>query len=241
MGEERHADETARERQEQLEVASGGRVGQGEVQVIAAATHRQPVGGRVWITHAGGAVQLEAEAAGRGRRAGRIAELQRITDSIEDLRVAQRDLTRLAWSDGKDAGPQQAVARQLDESRVALAPHDLLVDRSRLRGVHRLSLELAVSLPQREVAEYRLAGEGIEVTPLVHLGPRVPEPFFHRDARDTSGHGDLHGAADLLDGAARQRPDRLDPALGECGKGDRVERGAEPEQAFRGQHGDWFL
>jgi len=237
LSEERHADEPSRERQEQLEVAAGGGVGQGEVQSIAAVTHRQPVRWRVGIAHAAGAVHLEAEAAGGGRRAGRVAEAQGVADPLEHLRVAQRDLARLPRGDGKDAGPQQAVAGQLDEGRVALAPHDLLVDRPRLRRVHRFPLELAISLPQRKVAEHRLAGERIEVTPLVHQGPRVPEPFFHGDARDATGHRDLHGAADFFDRAARQRPHRLDPALGECGQGDRAQCGGEPGQAFQGQHG----
>src|SRR5207245_4422004 len=97
--------------------------------------------GRVRIAYAGSAVHLEAEAARGGRRAGRVAESQRVADPIEHLRVAQRDLTRLARGDGKDAGPQQAVACQLDQGRVALAPDDLLVDRPRLRGVHRFPLE----------------------------------------------------------------------------------------------------
>src|SRR5439155_5378005 len=100
------------------EVAAGGRIGQGELQVVAAVTHRQPVRGRVRSTQAGRAVHLEAEAAGGGRRAGRVAEAQGVADPIEYLRVAQRDLARLARGDGKDASPQQAVAGQLDQGRV---------------------------------------------------------------------------------------------------------------------------
>src|SRR5438034_9060585 len=193
--------------------------------------------GRVRIAYAGSAVHLEAEAARGGRRAGRVAEAQRVADPIEHLRVAQRDLARLAWGDGKDPGPQQAVAGQLDQGRVALAPHDLLVDRPRLRGVHRLPLELAISLPQREVAEHRLAGQRIEVTPLVHQEPRVPKPYFDGDERDTCGNRDLHAEAGLVDRAARERPHRLDPALGEYGTDDRAQCGGEPGQAFQGQHG----
>ena len=59
---------------------------------------------------------------------------------------------------------------QLDQRGIPFAPHDLFVDRARLRGVHGLTLELLVSLPQRELAEYRLAGERVVIDPLPERG-----------------------------------------------------------------------
>src|SRR2546429_8444914 len=104
--------------------------------------------------------------------------------------------------------------------------HDFLVDRARLDGVHRLALELAIALPEGEIAEHRLPRQRIEIVALVEQGARVPEPLFHRDTRDPSNHRDLDGAAHLLDPAARGRgggeggrPDRLGPALGCRGGG----------------------
>src|SRR2546429_5197124 len=53
--------------------------------------------------------------------------------------------------------------------------HDFLVDRARLDGVHRLALELAIALPQGEIAEHRLPRERIEIVALVEQGARSEE------------------------------------------------------------------
>src|SRR2546429_5863219 len=56
--------------------------------------------------------------------------------SVEQLRVAQRDLAGLARSDRKHARAEEPVAGELDQCRVALAADDVYVDRPRLRGIH---------------------------------------------------------------------------------------------------------
>src|SRR5207247_8655202 len=98
---------------------AGRGVRQGELEEVAAVAHRQPVGGGVRVAPARGAVHLEPEAPGGRCRPGCVPEPHGITYSIEDLRVAARDLARLAGCDGEDPRPQQPVAPELDQGRVA--------------------------------------------------------------------------------------------------------------------------
>src|SRR2546428_3022102 len=102
------------------------------------------------------------------------------------------------------------MAADLDEPGVALLPAVVLVDGPRLRGVHRLAFELAVALPQGEVAEHGLAGERVEVARLVEQRSAVPEPFLDRDTGHPPRDRDLNGASHLLDRAPRHGTDWLD-------------------------------
>src|SRR5207253_9632241 len=102
------------------------------------------------------------------------------------------------------------MAGQLDECGVALAPHDVLVNRARLARIHRLSLELAIALPQGEVAEHGFAPARNEIVGLVEHRASVAEQSYHHTARGPSGEGDLHAAANLPAPAmrtVRQSPD----------------------------------
>src|SRR2546422_192497 len=164
---------------------------------------------------------------------------------VEHLRIAQCDLARLPGVEGEDPGAPQAVAGQLDQRRVALPPHEALVDGARLGRVHRLATQLLVALPQREAAENGLAGEGIEIRALTQTGPAVLKPFLHRHAGYPTRDRGLNGAADPDDAGAGQRVDGLDPALRrQRGGGGRDEgqdqRGqAECEAAHSGSSGAW--
>ena len=211
--EERHPHQTSGEREQQLEITVPARVAEGQVEVIAVAHGRDAMRRGIGSADAARPVHLHVEAAGARARAAREPEAPRVAHAIEDLGVAQGDLARLARVDREDASADQAVACQLDQRWVALAPDDRLVQRARLRRVHHFALELAIPLPEREVAENRFARHGIEVRPLVHRSPAVAEPLLHRHARDASRHGDLHGASELLDPARGKGTDRLDPAL----------------------------
>ena len=112
------------------------------------------------------------------------------------------------------------MTRELDERRIAFLAYDGLVDPAGLGGVHRLALQLAVSLPEREVTEHRLARKRIQIGPLAQPRTRIAEPFLDSHPGDSSGDRDLHGAADPLDASAGERADRLDPPLGTRARGD---------------------
>ena len=105
------------------------------------------MGGRIRIAERRAAVGREAEAARRRQRTGRVAEPPRIPDAVEHLGVAERDLPGLAGGDREHARADQAVARQLDQRRIAAAPHDHLIDVARLAGVHHFALQLLIALP----------------------------------------------------------------------------------------------
>src|SRR2546427_3315320 len=77
-----------------------------------------------------------------------VAEAPGVAYAVEQLRVAQRDLAGLAWSDRKHARAEEPVAGELDQCRVALAADDVFVDRPRLRGIHGLAFQLAGTLPR---------------------------------------------------------------------------------------------
>ena len=210
--------------------------------MIAAAIDGDAVRRRVRVAEARRAIQLEPEAAGGRASPGGVAEAPGVSHPLEDLRVAQGDLAGLARVDRKDAGAEQAVPGKLDQRRVPLAAHDLLINRACLGGVHWLALELTVALPQREVAENGFAGERVQVAPFVHHRPGVAEPFLHRHPGDPPGDGDLDGAAYFFDRSARLRTDGLHPALSECPGRDRQQQGArQREGLIHGQHCDTFL
>ena len=177
---------------------------------------------RIGVAEPRRTLRLQPEAA--GCRAPRwtpdVAEAPGVARPIEDLRIAQRDLPRLPGIDGEDARAQQPMTCQLDERRIAFLAYDGLVDAAGLRGVHRLALQLAVSLPEREVTEHRLARKRIEIGSLTQPGARIAEPFLHGYTSDSSGDRDLHGAADPLDASAGERADGLDPPLGTRARGD---------------------
>src|SRR2546422_361877 len=177
---------------------------------------------RIGLAEARRAVHLQPEAAGgrAPRWAPDVAEAPRIARAIEDLRVAQRDLARFPGIDGEDARAQQPMTPKLDERRIAFLAYDRLVDPARLRGVHRLALELAVSLPEREVTEHGLARKRIEVGPFTQPGTRIAEPFLHGHPGDSSGDRYLHGAADPFDTSAGKWADGFDPPLGARARGN---------------------
>src|SRR6185503_11193707 len=109
----------------------------------------------VRVAEAGSAVQIHAEAARRILTAAvaQVAEAPGVPGAIHDLRVFERDLAGFAGVDREDARPNQALAGELDQRRVALLPHDRFVDRACLAGVHRLAAQLLVPLPQRVAGE----------------------------------------------------------------------------------------
>src|SRR5207248_9213658 len=135
-----------------------------DLDAVVAAARVEAMGRRIRVAEARGAVHLHPEARRRrraGPRAGTVSEAPCISHAIEQLRVTERDLAGLAWRNREYARPQQAVTGQLDQGRVAFAAHDVLVNRARLARIHRLALQLAVALPQREIAEHGLARQRI--------------------------------------------------------------------------------
>ena len=220
MRHERNADDPASERQKQVQVSGGRAVGQRHLEPAVRAASADLMCGRVGIAEAVAAVGTEAETPRRPRgawaRARDIAKPPGITLAVEDLRVAQRDLAGLAGIDWKDARADQAVSRQLDQRGVALAPHDLLVDRSRLGRVHRLAAQLGVALPEREAREGGLSRKGVVVDPLSQHRPAILEPLLDCHLGNAFIDGDGDRAAQLRDAPAGQRADRLDPSL--CGE-----------------------
>src|SRR5207244_7810651 len=180
-----------------------------------------PVSGRVGIAESAGAVDGDPEAPRRRAAragAGDVPEPPGVAHPVEHRGVPQRDLSRLARRDREDPRAHEAVAGELDQRGIALATHDLLVNRTGLSGVHRLALELAVALPQREIAERGFSRQRIEVARLVQQHAVVAEPFLHADARHAARDRDLDRAADLDDAAAGhgrwwQRSTGLDPPL----------------------------
>ncbi len=98
---------------------------------------------------------------------------------------------------------------QLDQRRVLLAAHDLLVDPPRFVGGQHLALELLVAHEQRELGEHRARRNGVEVVALQHARCGVAEYLLHLDGGDAPGtvHADRDIAAQPLHAPIR------DPAL----------------------------
>src|SRR5579864_9780748 len=117
--------------------------------------------GGVRIAEACRAVDRHAHAARRVLpiAIAEIPEPPGIAGAVEQLRVFQRDLTGLARCDWEDTRPNQSLALQLDQRGIAFLPHDRFVDRARLRGIHRLTAQLLITLPERVAREDRLTGK----------------------------------------------------------------------------------
>src|SRR2546429_433828 len=132
------------------------RVGERELEAVAAASRREAVRRGVGVAEPGSAIELDTEARRGGctrPRSGRVSQPPRVAYAVEHLRVAERDLPGFPGSDRKHPRAQDSVTRELDQGRVALPAHDLLVDGPRLGGVHRLAPELPVGPPEGGVAE----------------------------------------------------------------------------------------
>src|SRR5512144_1116671 len=155
--------------------------------------------GGIRIAESTGAVGRESEAlrgtGGYGPGARGVSAAPGVALAIEDLGVAQGDLAGLTGIDGEHARANQAMASQLDQSGIALAAHDLLVDGTRLRGIDRFASEFRVSLPQREAPERGPVGDGVVVVTFAQPRPPVLEPFLYRDVGDAAAHRHGHGAA----------------------------------------------
>ena len=140
-------------------------------------------------------------------RDARVAEPQQVAVAAQNLRVAQDDAARLPRIDGKHAGPQHTVPDELDERRVLLATHNLLVDAARGASRQHLTLELLLAHEQRKVGEYRASGDRIEIIALHHAVPVVAKLLFDLEARHTliAVDGDPHVGAYAPDARVRRR------------------------------------
>ena len=218
MRHERQADEPARERKEQLEVSRIRRIRECYFDAVVATRDLHLMRRGIRIAELGGAVDLQPEAAGRSLPVAiaEVAEAPRIARPVEQLRVLECDLARLAGIDRKDAGANEPLSRQLDQRRVTFLAYDCFVDGTRLRGIHRLAAQLLVTLPEGIAREDRFAGQREVIHPFFQHRTVVAEPLLHADPRHPSRDADLHGAAQPLDssvGIRRKWPDRIDPAL----------------------------
>src|SRR5438105_1590407 len=88
MRHERQADESARERKEQLEISGVRRIAECHVDAIVAPRDLHLMRRGIWIAELGGAVDLQAEAAGRSLpiAIAEVAEAPRIARPVEQLR-----------------------------------------------------------------------------------------------------------------------------------------------------------
>src|SRR5256714_12037344 len=158
LGDEGHADETARERQQQLEVAAGGAVAECDFEAPGAARHLYLMRRRVGISEARRAVDLHAETA-RCALPAAIADVPqppRVAGAVHQLRVFERDLARLPRVDREDSRPDQSLPSELDQRRVPFLSDDRFVNRAGLCGIHRLAAQLLIALPEGIAREDRL-------------------------------------------------------------------------------------
>src|SRR5688572_22975184 len=102
----------------------------------------------------------------RPRRSRKVSEPVGVARAAKNLRIAQRDVARLSRSDGEDPGADEAVSGKLDQRGIAVTADDLLIDRPRASGVHRLALQLLFALKQRKIREDCFAGQWIDIVPL---------------------------------------------------------------------------
>src|SRR6185312_7892949 len=168
------------ERHEQLEIAARRSVRECDFEAIVAPRDLHLMRRRVRITEAGGTIDLHVETARRvlTTLVADVAEAPGVAGAVEQLRVLEGDLASLPGTNGEHTRANQSLARQLDQRRIALLTHDRLVDRPRLRGIHRLAAQLLVALPQRITREHRFAWTREVIHPLAHGGAVVPEPLF---------------------------------------------------------------
>ena len=200
MRHERQADESARERKEQLEISGVGRIAECHFDAIVAPRDLHLMRRGIRIAELGGAVDLQAEAAGRSLpiAIAEVAEAPRIARPIEQLRVFERDLSRLAGIDREDARANESLSRQLDQRRVTFLAYDCFVDGTRLRSVHGLAAQLLVTLPEGIAREDRFAGQRKVIHAFFQHRTVVAEPLLNADPRHPSRDADLPGAAQPL-------------------------------------------
>src|SRR5690349_1880859 len=221
MGNERQANQSPCQRQQELEVAAGGVIAQRDLEAVVPARDLHLMRRRIRIAETRGAVDLQPEAARRALAiaVAEVAEAPGIAGAVEELGVFQRDLARLARRDGEDPGTNQSLASQLDERGIAFLAYNRLVDGSRLRRIHRFAAQLLITLPQGVAREHRLARKGEVVHAFIEDGPVVAEPLFDGHAGHTPADADLNGAAEPLDPRVvlRNWSNRIDPTLSEQG------------------------
>jgi len=177
MGNQRQANQSAGEGQQQLEVATCGVVAEAHVEAVALARDLHLMRRRIRIAEARRAVDFQPEGA-RGVltvAVAEVAEAPGIAGAIEELGVFQRDLARLAGRDGEDPRANQSLACELDQRGIAFLTDDRLVDGSRLRGIHCFAAQLLIALPQGVAREHSLAREREVVHALIEHGPRCCE------------------------------------------------------------------
>src|SRR4051794_18984466 len=117
MRHQRQADQAAREREQELEIAGGCPIGERHFEAVVAPRALDPMRWGIGITEARGAVDFQAEAA-RGVLTiaiAQIPEAPRITGTVQQLRVLQRDFASFPRRDRENAGANQSLSRQLDE------------------------------------------------------------------------------------------------------------------------------
>ncbi len=148
-----------------------------------------------------------ARLASRGRRDDpRITQAQQVPVLSQKLGVPEYDAPRLARRDGKDPRTQYAVTHQLDEGRVLLSAHDLLVDRPGPLGRKDLAAKLLLAHEEREVRENRLRRYRVQVVAFHQRARAVAKLFIDLNPRDPAIaiDRDRHVAVQALNGGVGQ-------------------------------------
>src|SRR5262249_23726347 len=118
-----------------------------------------------------------------------------------DLRVSDLQLLVGIWWNRKDARLKKIFARVLEQSRVALAPHDLVVDAPRFFACSDLTNQAPVAVPNRKLRNRCRLGNREEIGAFEREVGGVAEDLF--DVRGGHLRANLRVDLDRLD---RQRP-----------------------------------
>src|SRR5207253_7453426 len=122
----------------------------------------------------------------------------------KDLRVGQLKPPVGVGRDGKDAGLEEVAPGVLQQTRVTLAPDDLVVDAARLFARAYLADQTPVAVPDGELDDGGRLGNGKEVCAFERGVGVVAEDLL--DVRGGDLRGDLGVDLDRLDGqGARHR------------------------------------
>ena len=151
MRHEREANQPARQRQQELEVASGcASLRERHLEAIVAARDLDLMRGRIRIAEARSTIDFETKTARGGLpiTVPQVVEPPGIAGAVEQLRVLQGDLASLAGSDGEHARTDQPLAGELDQRGIAFLAYDGFINRARLRRIHRFAAQLLVALPE---------------------------------------------------------------------------------------------
>ncbi len=139
-----------------------------------------------------------------------VTELDRARFFGEHLLVREADARLLARLEREDARAEEAPARVLEESRIAAAAHDRLVDLARLPRFEHLALDEAVAHRHRELPHRRVGGQREEVGALEHGLRVVEENLLDGDRRRAVVEDGRHAVLLHPHGRERFGPRRLD-------------------------------